>query len=121
MKGRYQQHYQINMGKKPKAPDMSWQIEAAKQQELRLAQQQREADMKSEQTAMLNTEKLRATRRRAMGGSILDPTRVAAPPSELSDIEKQKAKAQARENMLQTLRGALSKSKAELYSHLRQG
>lgn len=79
------------MGKKPKAPDMSWQVQAAQQQENRLAQQQREIDIKTEQTAMSNTEKLRNIRRRALGRSILEPTRVAAPPSELSDAEKQKA------------------------------
>lgn len=79
------------MGKKPKAPDMSWQVQAAQQQENRLAQQQREIDIKTEQTAMSNTEKLRNIRRRALGRSILEPTRVAAPPSELSDVEKQKA------------------------------
>lgn len=79
------------MGKKPKAPDMSWQVQAAQLQENRLAQQQREIDLKTEQTAMANTEKLRNIRRRALGRSILEPTRVAAPPSELSDAEKQKA------------------------------
>ena len=79
------------MGKKSKEPDMSWQMEAAQLQEKRLAQQQREIDIKTEQTAMSNTEKLRNIRRRALGRSILEPTRVAAPPSELSDAEKQKA------------------------------
>lgn len=79
------------MGKKPKAPDMSWQVQAAQQQEDRLMQQQREINAKTEQTAMSNTEKLRNIRRRALGRSILEPTRVAAPPSELSDAEKQKA------------------------------
>lgn len=78
------------MGKKPKAPDMSWQVQAAQAQENRLAQQQKEIDLKTEQTAMSNTEKLRNIRRRALGRSILEPTRVAAPPSELSDVEKQK-------------------------------
>lgn len=78
------------MGKKPKAPDMSWQVQAAQQQEDRLMQQQREINAKTEQTAMSNTEKLRSIRRRALGRSILEPIRVAAPPSELSDVEKQK-------------------------------
>lgn len=78
------------MGKKPKAPDMSWQVQAAQQQEDRLMQQQREINAKTEQTAMSNTEKLRNIRRRALGRSILEPIRVAAPPSELSDVEKQK-------------------------------
>ena len=78
------------MGKKPKAPDMSWQVQAAQQQEDRLMQQQREINAKTEQTAMSNTEKLRNIRRRALGRSVLEPIRVAAPPSELSDVEKQK-------------------------------
>lgn len=96
------------MGKKPKAPDMSWQVQAAQQQENRLAQQQREIDIKTEQTAMSNTEKLRNIRRRALGRSILEPTRVAAPPSELSDIEKQKAAVLALEVKDRVLRQARS-------------
>lgn len=101
------------MGKKPKAPDMSWQVQAAQLQENRLAQQQREIDIKTEQTAMSNTEKLRNIRRRALGRSILEPTRVAAPPSELSDAEKQKAAILALEVKNRVLRNARSRIKPE--------
>lgn len=69
------------MGKKPKAPDMSWQVEAAKKQEEQIQKQQKEIDIKNEQLAISNTEKLRNLRRRSSGPSFLEPTQGATPQS----------------------------------------
>lgn len=79
------------MGKKPKAPDMSWQIQAAQKQEAALVRQQTETDLKNEQTAISNTEKLRGIRRRARSNILFEPVKGVAPASQLSDIEQQKA------------------------------
>lgn len=59
------------MGKKPKAPDMSFQIEAAKKQEAELAKQRAETDAKNQQVAMANTDKLKGLRRRQAGRGMM--------------------------------------------------
>ena len=59
------------MGKKPKAPDMSFQIQAANKQEAELAKQRAELDAKNSQIAVANTEKLKGLRRRQSGRSVL--------------------------------------------------
>lgn len=59
------------MGKKAKAPDMSFQIEAAKKQEAELAKQRAETDAKNQQVAMTNTDKLKGLRRRQAGRGML--------------------------------------------------
>jgi len=79
------------MGKKPKAPDMSWQIQAAQKQEAALVRQQTETDLKNEQTAISNTEKLRGIRRRARSNILFEPVKGVAPASQLSAVEQQKA------------------------------
>jgi hypothetical protein len=55
------------MGSKPKAPDMSFQIEAAKKQEEELARQRADIEAKKIDTATENTEKLRGLRRSQSG------------------------------------------------------
>lgn len=60
------------MGSKPKAPDTSAQNEAARQQIAEANRQRAEMELKQQQTAMDNTEKLKAIRRRSTGRSILD-------------------------------------------------
>ncbi len=59
------------MGKKAKAPDMTFQIQAAQKQEAELAKQRAELDAKNSQIAVANTEKLKGLRRRQSGRSIL--------------------------------------------------
>lgn len=78
------------MGSKPKAPDMSFQIEAAQKQEAELARQRAETDLKNQQVSMANTDKLKGLRRRQAGRGMMGapentyvpagaPTPVAAP------------------------------------------
>lgn len=59
------------MGKKAKAPDMSFQIEAAKKQEAELARQRAETDLKNQQVSMANTDKLKGLRRRQAGRGMM--------------------------------------------------
>lgn len=59
------------MGSKPKAPDMSFQVEAAQKQEAELARQRAETDAKNQQVAMANTDKLKGLRRRQAGRGML--------------------------------------------------
>lgn len=59
------------MGKKAKAPDMTFQIQAAQKQEAELAKQRAEIDAKNSQIAVANTEKLKGLRRRQSGRSVL--------------------------------------------------
>lgn len=93
------------MGKKPKAPDMSWQIAAAQKQEAELARQKAEMDRKNEQIAMGNTEKLRGIRRRARSNFLFEPVKGVAPASQLSAIEQQKAdEARARGEYINLIR-----------------
>jgi hypothetical protein len=93
------------MGKKPKAPDMSWQIQAAQKQEAALVKQQTETDLKNEQTAIRNTEKLRGIRRRARSNILFEPVKGVAPASQLSAIEQQKAdEARARGEYINLIR-----------------
>lgn len=66
------------MGKKPKAPDMSFQVEAAQKQEAELARQRAETDAKNQQVAMANTDKLRSLRRRQSGRDMAPITYVPA-------------------------------------------
>jgi hypothetical protein len=55
------------MGSKPKAPDMSFQVEAARKQEEELARQRADIEAKKIDTATENTEKLRGLRRSQSG------------------------------------------------------
>jgi hypothetical protein len=55
------------MGSKPKAPDMSFQVEAAKKQEEELARQRADIEAKKIDTSTENTEKLMGLRRRQGG------------------------------------------------------
>lgn len=59
------------MGSKPKAPDMSFQVEAAQKQEAELARQRAETDAKNQQVAMANTDKLKGLRRRQAGRGMM--------------------------------------------------
>lgn len=59
------------MGKKPKAPDMSFQVEAAQKQEAELARQRAETEAKNQQVAMANTDKLKGLRRRQAGRGMM--------------------------------------------------
>ncbi|CAB4164404.1 hypothetical protein UFOVP831_33 [uncultured Caudovirales phage] len=59
------------MGKKPKAPDMSFQVVAAQKQETEVARQRAETDAKNQQVAMANTDKLKGLRRKQMGRGAL--------------------------------------------------
>lgn len=59
------------MGKKAKAPDMSFQVVAAQKQEVELAKQRTETDLKNQQVAMANTDKLKSLRRKQMGRGAL--------------------------------------------------
>lgn len=59
------------MGKKAKAPDMSFQVVAAQKQEAELAKQRAETDAKNQQVAMANTDKLKGLRRKQMGRGAL--------------------------------------------------
>lgn len=60
------------MGKKAKAPDMSFQIEAAQKQEAEMVRQRAEIETKQQQTAVANTDKLKGLRRRQSGRGMLD-------------------------------------------------
>ena len=59
------------MGSKAKAPDMSFQVVAAQKQEAELARQRAETDLKNQQVAMANTDKLKGLRRKQMGRGAL--------------------------------------------------
>lgn len=73
------------MGSKPKAPDMSFQIEAAQKQEAEMARQRAEVEAKSQQLAISSTEKLKGLRRRQAGrGTLMSPENTyipAGPPT----------------------------------------
>lgn len=82
------------MGKKPKAPDMSFQVEAAQKQEAELARQRAETEAKNQQVAMANTDKLKGLRRRQAGRGMMGvpentyvpagaPTPIASPRQEV--------------------------------------
>ena len=62
------------MGSKPKAPDMSFQVEAAQKQEAEVARQRAETDAKNQQVAMANTDKLKGLRRKQAGRGMLGAT-----------------------------------------------
>jgi hypothetical protein len=55
------------MGSKPKAPDMSFQVQAAQAQEAELARQRADIEAKKIDTSIENTEKLRGLRRSQSG------------------------------------------------------
>ena len=59
------------MGSKPKAPDMSFQVEAAQKQEAELARQRAETDLKNQQVSMANTDKLKGLRRKQAGRGMM--------------------------------------------------
>jgi len=66
------------MGKKPKAPDMSFQVEAAKAQEAELAKQRADIEAKQIDTSTENTQKLIGLRRR-QGGRMGERQKIYAP------------------------------------------
>ena len=83
------------MGSKPKAPDMSFQIEAAKKQEAELARQRAETDAKNQQVAMANTDKLKGLRRRQAGRGMLGvPENTYVPAGAPTPIAKPRQKVQ---------------------------
>lgn len=76
------------MGKKAKAPDMSFQIEAAKKQEAELAKQRAETDAKNQQVAMDTTDKLKSLRRRQAGRSMMGTGYTYVPAGAPTPVEE---------------------------------
>jgi hypothetical protein len=66
------------MGSKPKAPDMRFQVEAAKTQEAELAKQRTDIEAKQVDTSRENTEKLIRLRRR-QGGRMGERQKIYTP------------------------------------------
>lgn len=104
------------MGKKAKAPDMSFQIEAAKKQEAELARQRAETDLKNQQVSMANTDKLKGLRRKQAGRGMMGvPENTYVPAGAPTPVVP------TREERLAAIRSGLQGlSKGQIYSTLKR-
>lgn len=104
------------MGKKPKAPDMSFQIEAAKKQEAELAKQRAETDLKNQQVSMANTDKLKGLRRKQAGRGMMGvPENTYVPAGAPTPVEPTR-----NERLAAIRRGLQGPSKGQIYSTLQR-